>query len=1827
MSDQGNSGNPNGSQINQDTSASINVGGMAKSGAQAVANKATENVKKKFGEKIRNWAAKKLGKESLKTTAKLSLSGPLAALLFKVFIILVCIILLIGIVMFIITMPGMLMDKLKNLAKNVANAWLAWWGGDTSKQIDEEQIYEILDYIADMGFDLKGYGFLTDHVHNSEELDGFFERTGKDEGDYEDRANQETDGDPIFDEDYGVVRNGASNEIILAASDFVNAYLTSENYLYTIKNFNLNDVGAWDAFCDRFGSLFGDNMDNRTGMLYLVHEGAGGIGTSLNSSGEDDAYDASELGYIEADAEAKILEVKKGWANGKMKFSLDGWTGRYGMPLDFLVSIHTATFMPDLAYDMTQQFETEIRIILHGSSGAVVGQYKNHEGTYITYEEICNAVNGVSGRNWWEEFVAWVDGWNLSKEEADILFNMGIIPEGHNPPECNCEYEVNKTIDLGYGPISVNEEVVSEATETEEAVIKYTYEWWDPVLGIFIDKEVENPDDIKEEMVLTELGGNCKDYLNYVIEHTHNANAYSFETYTPYIENVTDHWYRDVYFVRRAGSNTGFVDYDYDYEALMKERWTLYEKYTADESEKDSYKYNPERAGEEILLVIDEDGKYKEEGGKYVVFDGTIEDANPSEIYEKNGSEYTKTDKSLEDAQEAGITLYRKSSKGGYVEYTGDVAVSKKAVTVDISENYEDLSWHKLSDGSYSAYSPEENKISDMQKPLKPGVEEYDEAGDFERLVMDRVFAEVAIGVVTQTGEGQRTETNPKIKKMFLQNNYFRYDGNAETALIITELRNKIHEDRKADDPSAEKYGPLTEDEMKKEYKISYGYEENRKEDEVVKVRDYAGRLEVLTQDALNAFSMLENTHTLDADYIYRDFKELIVELGYFEKEELTDETPRLLQFPIPDIGSAEYPARSIDKRVQEKGTMIHSKYDIETNKEYINIEIAESMVGDLDNEASEATETPVENSQSAVSGIESEVTRVVNNRLSLSANPIANTQEVGAVGGEVLKTARQVPLKEFLKATREMCEYINTVGYDYCVICEPGNDGNGDTCTCSDECVAQYATSGKCAKLTTKTCPCTANHCKHSIHKNECDLAPDFESSKAPGRNNFCCDRLVKWALQNVGLIAKNGGAGGAKNLGDYIMNELGAERYPASEPLKEGDIVYSSGHIEIVGEKKNGGFVQYNGGHEVPIGATEGNDGSSIGFITQPFSGAEYILRLPWGKSEDALYEGYEGNEAVVSPVTGVLIDYGTYNRDEDQKRENVDLKYGPSVKITLDEETGEIKDVELPGETLPEGTGTDETTEENYEPVYDEVGYAVIRVMTKEDFEHLESNINSYWSNLGDKEGLLDSSGVFRDKITKESELEDLLDPTKTSNGLLAETIYGYKEFAEMYSTYGIYVNSESNEDGEENPEPVRKLISGYTIFIDGFKCELPDEEFVDTNDDGSVADETTKPDGKDLTIDSFKIAPSKIEDENELIISQYEMADEYKLASKKATERINLEELIKADAYPAMEVDDVIYIKEGTVIGRTFTDREVVEDLREDEELEDYKISMTKTEAELKSEDYVFQDKLIGNYLRIIMQEAANVTPVEDVENYMKLDVVTQSPPNDWELFFWLPFESGGTDEDGCGPESQGTCSTGETAVGIIQWTVLTGKNMNNIAGQFIPGCLEANSSLCGPLKAYESWSAQNFWDDWNSGTREFQKVLSQICDADRDGFLSVQMEVAKEQYLTPLLKSYPWLEERPSCVQGAVMHLRVWGASTDWLSDYESSSDEEIVLKVRNTIANTSSTAGEATGDEESGRAYNEPQIALEILSGAATTEDIEKWVRTRDTSVFQFDFK
>ncbi len=1167
--------------------------------------------------------------------------------------------------------------------------------------------------------------------------------------------------------------------------------------------------------------------------------------------------------------------------------------------------------------------------------GAVAGCYKTDDNKYIEYEQVSEAINKLAGKNIFSSIITAIDEWGLNASEAQSLFEFGIVPPSHNPPDCGCE--------------------VSETTMKYDGHVVYQDEngYYYESYGQVDDGNGGKKDNVGncEKIYLTEgqepttentgsikkVGSECKKYWKAAVKYMRKDNDYDYDTYTPYIEKVEDHWYRDVYFV--ANKDEELVDYDYDYEAIMKERWTLYETYGTDS----------DRMGEYKLYALKEDGNYA---------------TSESEIF-------------YQDENKKNTTGSVYTEENGYILYSGTyddakkltISVAKKPVTIKIGDNYKDLNWNEVSSNKYSAYSTEVNTSSDYQQLYHAGEEEYDKEDDGTiKKAMEHIYAKVDVGNITQTGEGQRGVTNSKIKKMFLQNRYFVYNGDKLRAEAITAMRN--------DEKNGFDYGPLVKSdgtpytlEELEEKKITLNKDgdvvsENSTEEKTTfTAKDLSGNVSI-NQESLDAFTMLENTHTLDADYIYRDFKELIVELGYFEKDELTDETPRVMEFPVPEIGSGGFPNRTIDKIETENGTMIHSKDDIGANDKNTLLELISQMENEIPDNIANQQAQQVQS-----------VSRITSNKGLLSQGSNINLTEIGAIdsGGES-KSVSQVSIDEFLETTREMCEYINEEGYDYCVLVTDA--GNGE----------QY--------------------CHHApVHNNGCVLPKTFaDSQESVSKHNFCCATLVSWALQNVGVMPDSAHLDGAKVLAEWITNNLDPQKIEKGQPLKPGDILCYNQHIDLVGEEKDGGgFVKYNGGHYAAIGAQEFTEHSCIEEMSDWPGSANYALRLNWGNSsgKEGSYEGYKGNEAVVSPVTGILLEYGTYEDDDkdnivnDPERVNVDLKYGNLVTKGVEKEEG------TQGGNLPDPNTTPQEIQA------DKVGYAKILVLNSAYYKALESQTDNRWKKAGislvniteqqkeDKKTIKSYYSDYNGSDLILSEKEQLNDDNLDGNDSDAwpeidKLVYGYKEFAETYEYAGI---------------------GGYVVYIDGFVCEEPDEEFTEEDLKEKVPyqdNETARNEAK-ISLDRYKeitediVSSDNDEDKEKILETYYKSPEEYKMASEKATKKLNAELAVKNDAassiyIPNVKIDDetkdAIFIKEGTILGRTMTDRELIMEIREqdEEKLKEYRPSYfdkSQLPEPTGKDDEEPKEKVMGNYIRVIMRDLVD-TPIENVEDYMKLD---------------------------------------------------------------------------------------------------------------------------------------------------------------------------------------------------------------------------------------------
>ena len=1490
---------------------------------EEIANAAT-TAEKKTEEKSKTSKAKeaaKVAKEAIKKgAAKHSLLAALAPILMGVFVFIVILIIIIGIAMFFVTLPGMVMEKLKALFEDLGNFIAAWYGADTTEQISDTDVFETLDYLEQMGYDLKGYGFLTDYVG---------------------------------DDDSGVEKE--DDKITNAKSDYIFTYIASNNYVYTLKNGNIATQEEADTLLEKIGTaiatswyrvqnfFFGPVFDF-LGVTNAVGEtwGEGLIGLYYekdNQIGKEGQFVNQGTLWnwdnIKINVENKTLSIARNELfnnNNAIEFSLDGWTGRYGMPLEFLLSVHIATMMPDLAVDMVQYFPTEIKVYLHDVSGEATTAYKTGDD-YVTYEELETALSGVAGRNIISSAFAWVDDIVISDEEATSALEAGIP----HSPECTCNPE-NINYTYAGSPVTPNGDG--------------TYTWIEPNTGASISIPEEN---VTKQQVVCDK---CKDFIKRILKLLRKDNDYNFKAYMPYIASVNNHWYRDVYFVMED-TNLKFVDYDYEYEALMKERWTLYETYTADE--------NPEKEGEYKLYEVDGEGKLSDEP-----YEGTEE-----------------------EAAENGIKLV------------------KKAITLDASDSstMEDLGWNKPED-IWIAYEENNSESSTEYEPAYPDI--GTDESDYE--IKKNIYVQVkTVGNVVQTGEGQRTETNPIIKKLFLQNRYFRYDGSAETAEIITELRKKVAENHGEE----VYYSSLNEEDLKETVDTTNASGET----ETNSAEEYSGNV-TLNQDSLNAFSMLENTHTMDADYIYRDFKELMVELGYFTKEELTDETPRLLQFLVPDIGSGGYPMSSIDKREQEYGTMIHSKGDIDANYKNTLTALYQKIV-EMEEQNPEKGNAP---ETASVSGIS-------NNNNSQNLSQVSGVKQNSNSDSNSVLTSNSsnVNLNNVKGTTPSfVLERVEESGDGYESVVQSGNvkyihryQGGQSYSDIGFLWAGQSNTLGQAA--------CGLFSCFNVLTGYGYDFDPARDLA---GFNWGATMDAVKTLMEEKGVTGQfveytdTAAVDAALNEGRPVIL-----LFAANAKDKLGICWTTAGHfVALVGKDSEGNILTLDSAAQ---GSVERHDYPGTvddmqpAFQTSPIWIAD---EPPTGmkQGEAAAYEGYEGNEAVVSPVTGVLLEYDTYT-DEDidsvsgeEYRTNVDLKYGPANKIVTDEEGNPIPADNQSNQTNPEN-GEPQTTGEGGEIVADKVGYAKILVLDAENYEKLEANTGNRWKNSGDnlvkinETASSNSDTTEVEKVTtKHNSAIKYLERLKTEEQMdedhenwsnLDKTVYGYKEFAEIYEKAGI---------------------SGYIVYIDGFVCEEPDENLSGGEEDsgeegetagGEIADQL--PEGKELTMDSFKVREGELEEQAEsedAIQSKYERDEEYKLASKESTDKLNAESAVKEAANTAITINDaeegeIVFIKEGTVIGRTMTDREVVEKIRKDSPhpYEYYRPDSTagSTGGETGEEDKTEeneeenQDKVIGNYIRIIMRDLDD-TVVENVEDYMKLDEggEVMEELDDEKFLYWM-----------------------------------------------------------------------------------------------------------------------------------------------------------------------------------------------------------------------------
>lgn len=332
-------------------------------------------------------------------------------------LIVLIIIIIIGLWGFFHYMPGLTIGKLKEIAQGTVDFVQSFFIPDALADVNEDDIVEVANYLEEMDYNLVGYGFVSPVIDPSSDI-VTIEDVRK-QG-YTDYSNKENDGkyryynssgemykgvyynlvgipidnttgeivDDEYTDEYGIKRSteeiatsgsgkivGFSNDM---QSNLLKTYLLSDYRIYTLRN---DDQSLLKKIYGSLAKTFG-GFDGAwaKGLIKLYHA-EDGIATKAwgfwdEFLGKND---------ISIDATGKTLNIRKGWGNATTSFKIEGWSARYGLSLEFLLSLHIGTMAPELVTAILQNFDTEVQVYLQESgAGSVASVYVEPDSSATT---------------------------------------------------------------------------------------------------------------------------------------------------------------------------------------------------------------------------------------------------------------------------------------------------------------------------------------------------------------------------------------------------------------------------------------------------------------------------------------------------------------------------------------------------------------------------------------------------------------------------------------------------------------------------------------------------------------------------------------------------------------------------------------------------------------------------------------------------------------------------------------------------------------------------------------------------------------------------------------------------------------------------------------------------------------------------------------------------------------------------------------------------------------------------------------------------------------------------------------------------------------------------------------------------------------------------------------------------------------------------------------------------------------------------------------------------------------------------------------------------
>ena len=293
-----------------------------------------------------------------------------------IMLVILIILAVIGLVAALMFLPSFTLSTVKEWIESAINVTMQWLGGGDSAKFKQEEIAHVLDnatYIRRMGYNLYNDGYIykkLDQMEVEAKAAKTKKEVDKETGLEKVKVGEITDSDVYVPEE-GIYEDESGN---VKALSYENSPLLMYTWINGYTYFIDEMPGIWFNIGKTLGKIgeatgnFFKWVGETVGLYNPTEEDKNKANGSIKFPGMLKIKDESRKGFVEkfANRAPKVTvdldtytmrtESKDFFGNNKSNvnytYEIQGWIGRYGLPLNLLIAMHKATNAPDMLVEL-----------------------------------------------------------------------------------------------------------------------------------------------------------------------------------------------------------------------------------------------------------------------------------------------------------------------------------------------------------------------------------------------------------------------------------------------------------------------------------------------------------------------------------------------------------------------------------------------------------------------------------------------------------------------------------------------------------------------------------------------------------------------------------------------------------------------------------------------------------------------------------------------------------------------------------------------------------------------------------------------------------------------------------------------------------------------------------------------------------------------------------------------------------------------------------------------------------------------------------------------------------------------------------------------------------------------------------------------------------------------------------------------------------------------------------------------------------------------------------------------------------------------------------